>query len=239
MVVHLVQLERQHGKRIVLALEPEPSCFLETTAQTLDFFKHDLWRREALERMARALGCDVAGAERAIRRHLGVCLDTCHASVEFDGSLAAYRALQGAGIVVAKIQVSAGLRLEDPDPSQLEDLERYDEPIYLHQVVVRRDDALCRYLDIRDALRTERAGAGEWRVHFHVPVFRSDLGAFASTQPDLVELLGDLGREGTEVQLEVETYTWDVLPPELRERPLVEAIAEELRWTRNQWGAQA
>jgi len=238
-IVHLAQLERLHGKRIVLALEPEPSCFLETTAQTIEFFESELWSQRACEQVARSLGCDVSEGEHLIRRHLGVCLDTCHASVEFDGPLAAYRALEAAGIVVAKIQVSAGLRLENPTRDQLDALRRYDEPVYLHQVVVRRDDALTRHLDIPDALRSEPAGPGEWRVHFHVPVFRADLGAFDSTQHDLVELLGDLGRHGDAVQLEVETYTWDVLPPELRERPLVDAIAEELNWTRNHWGSRA
>jgi hypothetical protein len=175
----------------------------------------------------------------ALRRHLGVCLDACHASVEHELPLDVYRALTRAGIAVPKIQVSAGLALEQPGLDARAALARYDEPTYLHQVVVKDGDALRRYVDLGEALAAETGKSGNWRVHFHVPVFHADLGSFGSTQAELFALLGALGREQVSVQLEVETYTWDVLPAELRSRPLVDAIALELDWTRAAWESGA
>jgi hypothetical protein len=66
-------------------------------------------------------------------------------------------------------------------------------------------------------------------------VFEADLSPFESTQSELAEMLAALAAERAELQLEVETYTWDVLPKALRRRSLVEAISEELAWTRRQW----
>lgn len=235
LVVELVALERSAGQCIVLALEPEPGCVLETSADVLRFFEQELWRHDALSGLARALSTDVAGAERAVRRHLGVCLDACHASVEHESPLAVYRTLRGAGIEIPKIQVSAGLALDAPGEAELRELARFDEPTYLHQTVVRDGNELRRYVDLSDALTGEVGKSGDWRVHFHVPVFHSDLGAFGSTQPELRDLLSALGHEHTDVQLEVETYTWDVLPNELRDLPLVEAIAHEIEWTAAAW----
>jgi hypothetical protein len=235
LVADLVELERSRGQHIVLALEPEPGCVLETSADVLDFFAREVWSGPGLTELGRLLALDARASEAAVRRHLGVCLDACHASVEHEAPLDVYRALTGAGIVVPKIQVSAGLALGQPSAEARAALAAYDEPTYLHQVVVKDGDDLRRYVDLPDALSAEAGKSGDWRVHFHVPVFHSDLGEFHSTQSELEDLLLALGRERVEVQLEVETYTWDVLPAALRERPLVEAIALELEWTRAAW----
>ncbi len=110
-------------------------------------------------------------------------------------------------------------------------LARFDEPTYLHQVVSRRDGALRREADLPEALaRGAEADGEEWRVHFHVPVFIDDLGAFATTQDFLAEILAIHAREPIAPHLEVETYTWDVLPPELRTGTVEEAITRELAW---------
>jgi sugar phosphate isomerase/epimerase len=239
LVADLVALEQSSGQTVVLALEPEPGCVLETTAEVLRFFERHLLDAEALATLARRLGCDAGAAEAAVRRHLGVCLDACHASVEHEPPLDVYRALTRAGIAVPKIQVSAGLALEQPGLDARAALARYDEPVYLHQVVVKDGDALRRYVDLGEALAAETGKSGNWRVHFHVPVFHADLGEFGSTQAELFALLRALGREQVSLQLEVETYTWDVLPAELRSRPLVDAIALELDWTRAAWESGA
>lgn len=227
-VAMLVDIARSSGKHIALALEPEPECFLETTEEAVSFFERRLFSREAVQRLVDAADVEPAEAERLIRRHLGVCLDTCHASVEFESPLDAWRRLQAAGISVPKVQISAGLRLAPVTPERLEALRSFADGVYLHQTVVRSAAGLTRYLDLPEALAAASTTDAEWRVHFHVPIFLRELGAFESTQADLLPLLTELATVPDCPHLEVETYTWDVLPEEFRQVPVEVAIAREL-----------
>lgn len=226
----LIEIERSSGRYIALALEPEPHCFLETTAEAVRFFERRLLNREACQRLCQVADVEPAEAERALRRHLGVCLDTCHASVEFEAPLDAWKTLQSAGIGVPKIQLSAGLLVSEATEEHLRALSAFENDVYLHQTVIRRGGALERFLDLPQALASEHAASGEWRVHFHVPIFLSELGLFRSTQADLLPLLHELSRTADCPHLEVETYTWDVLPPAFRDVPVEEAVARELRF---------
>jgi len=133
----LVQIERELDRSIALALEPEPACFLETTEQAIAFFEHELCHPEAVDFFARMIGLDRAGAERSLRKHVGICLDACHASVEFERPRRALARLHAAGIAVPKIQVSAGLRITRPDRDALAELHTFADDVYLHQTVVR------------------------------------------------------------------------------------------------------
>jgi sugar phosphate isomerase/epimerase len=227
----LVELERASGQTLVLALEPEPACFLETSPEVLDFFRAGLWSGRVLSRFAELVQVERSRAEGLLRRHLGVCLDACHAAVEFEPALQVFGALRAAGIAVPKIQVSAGLALDTGDAVARAALGEFADDVYLHQVVVRAGDELRRYLDLPAALEAERDrfGSGEWRIHFHVPVFEPELGPFASTRDELRELL--IGAELSESRLEVETYTFGVLPERYRAAGIAEAVARELEWT--------
>jgi hypothetical protein len=229
-VASLVEIERQKGCEVALALEPEPECFLETTADAVRFFEQHLLSDDACQRLASATRVEPSEAERLVRRHLGVCLDTCHASVEFETPLEAWRRLKSAGIAVPKVQISAGLRVPEATPEHLQALEAFAEGVYLHQTVVRSEAGLTRYLDLPDALASDAALRAEWRVHFHVPIFLRDLGVFESTQSELLPLLQELARTGDCPHLEVETYTWDVLPEAFRNVPVEQAIVRELRF---------
>lgn len=232
-VAMLVDIARSRGRHIALALEPEPACFLETTDDALRFFEQYLFSREARQRLVDVADLDPADAERALRRHLGVCLDTCHASVEFESPLDAWRKLQAAGISVPKVQVSAGLRLPQANQRGLEAFSAFADGVYLHQTVVQHQGQLSRYLDLPDALAEAPVDGAEWRVHFHVPIFLRELGVFESTQADLVPLLSELATVPDCPHLEVETYTWDVLPEEFRNVPIEEAVARELRFVQD------
>jgi hypothetical protein len=232
-VALLVDIARSKGRHIALALEPEPHCFLETTEEAVQFFERRLFSREARQRLCDAADIEPAEAEQALRRHLGVCLDTCHASVEFEAPLDAWRRLQAAGIAVPKVQISAGLRLPQATPERLRALAAFENEVYLHQTVVRSGDRLQRFLDLPDALAAEPASDSEWRVHFHVPIFLRELAAFESTQDDLVPLLRELANVSDCPHLEVETYTWDVLPEAFRNVPIEEAIARELHFVQS------
>jgi sugar phosphate isomerase/epimerase len=227
----LVSLERDTGKHIALALEPEPYCVLETVAETVAFFEAHLFGRAAVARLASLTDLGAAGAEAALHRHLGVCFDACHAAVEFEEPKAAVAALQGAGITIPKIQVSAGLRVAPLSTACRAALQPFAEDVYLHQVVARQGAVLRRYADLAPAL-ADPAGMSddEWRIHFHVPLFREELGSFRNTQAFLRELLALQAREGITSHLEVETYTWHVLPSEYRAADVAEDVARELRW---------
>ena len=233
-VAHLVRLRARTGRLVALALEPEPHCFLETIAEAVAWFARDLHGPAAAQRLAALSGLDAAAAAQALHDHLGLCLDLCHAAVEFEDAAACIRQLEEAGIRVHKVQVSAGLRLPTLDAAALEALRRFDDPVYLHQVVQRGPQGLQRYADLPQALAalTGEAGDREWRVHFHVPIFLDRLAPFGSTQSFVREVLALQRRQPVSAHLEVETYTWDVLPEPFRSGSVDEAVARELAWVR-------
>ena len=224
-VATLHELQRRRGVTIALALEPEPCCQLETIAETVAFFERHLFRQ-------RVPGLDAAASEAALRRHVGVCLDACHMAVEFETPRDALATLAAHGVRVVKIQVSAGLAATIESPADLEGLRAFADEVYLHQVVERTPRGLVRWTDLPAALdeATRAPRHREWRIHFHVPLFRERLGRFASTQAYVRELLALVRTAAPTSHLEVETYTWDVLPEEFRREPIVDAVARELAW---------
>jgi hypothetical protein len=241
---HLAALEDRTGRRIALALEPEPMCVLETTAEAVAFFERHLFGAGAVARFAGLSGRPRAASEALLRRHLALCLDVCHAAVEFEAPGESLALLRRAGVSVAKLQLSSALAVPLMDAAAAEGLRRFDDGVYLHQVVERGPDGLVRFLDLPDALAAwrdnddpEAGGAREWRVHCHVPVFRGALDGFATTQPALLDMLARQREDGVSAHLEVETYTWDVLPPELRAGGLDASIAREIAWVRERLAA--
>jgi sugar phosphate isomerase/epimerase len=225
------------GKTIALALEPEPFCHFETVAETITFFKEYLFSSRAIGRYASLTGMSAAEAEESVRRHVGVCFDACHMAVEFEEPFEAVARLTGAGIAIGKIQISAGLEVGFTSPDELEALRSFADDVYLHQVVERRGaPSLRRYLDLPEALERVDPEPSQrtWRIHFHVPVFRERLGPFAGTQPYLRDVLGLLRTSAVSPHLEVETYTWDVLPKEYRKEHVVSAVIRELEWVRGE-----
>ncbi len=232
---HLVALEQNSGRTIVLALEPEPYCLLETIEETVAFFEQRLFADAAVERLAGLTGLSKAAAADALRRHLGVCYDVCHAAVEFEDPRASVARLRTAGIGIAKLQLSAALKVPRVDARARERLRPFDEPVYLHQVVARQDGRLTRYLDLPDALdKTTDSDMSEWRIHFHVPIFLEDVVDFSTTQDFLREILALHREQPISQHLEVETYTWDVLPARFRDVEVSAAIARELNWVKQQ-----
>lgn len=199
------------GKDLVLALEPEPGCFLETIEDAAGLF----------DRLRLPAG---------LRDCLGICLDCCHHAIGFEDPARCIRRIKNAGIRMAKVQVSSAPHVDLLDNDRLSGL---NEPVYLHQVAVRRlDGTITRYTDIPEALREHRYEAGcECRVHFHIPVFLEEAGGYRTTQSFISGLLPLLDRD---VLLEVETYAWSVLPPALRSEPLQQSLIREIRWTEAQ-----
>jgi len=232
--LELHRLRERTGRDISIALEPEPCCMLETTEETLAFFERELLSHGSRSWLAWQAQVSLDQAERILRRHLGVCLDTCHAAIEFESADETLDRLASAGISIQKIQLSTGLRLAQPSVESLRALQAYDEPVYLHQVVAQtRGGQLLRFTDLPEALADQAARtAAEWRVHFHVPLYSDNLGNFGNTQAFLARVLERQRQAAVSLQLEVETYTWDVLPPEQRTGSVVASISRELDWVR-------
>jgi sugar phosphate isomerase/epimerase len=221
-VRHLIGLRRKYGVTVVLAIEPEPACFIETTAEAIDFFTRYLFTS------------DVVDVED-VKHHVGICFDACHMAVEFEDASSSLDQLAAARIRVPKFQISSALKISNPlkGSSGRGALAKFADDTYLHQVVERRGDQLSRYVDLPDALSTAGCSSCEWRVHFHVPVFLATMGALETTQRDLEGVLNLIKQRTEPACLEVETYTWDVLPAEYRTLDMTAAIARELKWTRD------
>lgn len=234
-VAHLVELHRGTGKSIVLALEPEPCCFLETIDQSVAFFRDYLFSSQAQSQLAELVGVVPSEAKALLRKHLTLCLDLCHAAVEFESYDACISDLRAAGINIGKLQISAGLRLENVTTDTIKLLRPFEDNVYLHQVVERHNGVLNRFPDLGDAFAalSDDSAQREWRVHFHVPIFLDELGDFSSTQFFVREALDKHKTDPVSSHLEVETYTWNVLPEQYRSQTMDAAILRELQWVRD------
>jgi sugar phosphate isomerase/epimerase len=218
----IAALAEKTGRDLHLGLEPEPLCYLETTEETVRFFAE--WRagEPAVER-------------EGLMRCVGVNYDCCHLAVEFESAGTALDRLAAAGIRLSKLHLSSALRVK-PDAAGREALRPFAEPVYLHQVVVGHagtGEVRRRYVDLPDALAdaTPAAPDDEWRVHFHVPLHAAPGAPFGDTRDHLGAALDWLAAHpGACTHLEMETYTWEVLPPALRQ-PIEDQLAHEYAWT--------
>jgi sugar phosphate isomerase/epimerase len=218
----LASLRERTGKTIRLGIEPEPLCVLETTEETVAFFNR---------LFAEA---NKTGGEGVARTHLGMCYDVCHQAVEFEDAAAAVAAIDRAGIRINKVHVSCALQLDHPadNPDGLAALRRYVEPRYLHQTIARASaGGVVRFADLSEGfIRNPPPGfrtADAWRVHFHVPVDADRIGPLGTTRPDLRDALAAVARLDYAPHLEVETYTWEVMPGR-QQVDLSEALAKEM-----------
>ncbi|WP_034388844.1 metabolite traffic protein EboE [Deinococcus sp. YIM 77859] len=234
----LVDLRRTRGRFIHLDIEPEPDGLLQCSDDLARFFREHLQEGGARELAAR-LGGSVEEARELLRDHVQVCFDTCHVAVMYEDPAQALNTYRRAGMRIGKIQISSALRvLLPPDPEARLDVARalapFAEETYLHQVIARGEGGqTVQYPDLPQALpHVSDPRVNEWRVHFHVPVFLGEAGLFASTQREIVQTLALLREEPFTRHLEIETYTWDVLPDELK-RPLLDSIEREYRWVQD------
>ncbi len=231
-VANLVDIERRTGCRVKLAIEPEPYCFLATTAETVDYFNEHLFTGAAAATVAKLSGMALSEAHGALRRHLGVVFDICHQAVEFEHIPTSLALLAAAGIPVFKLQEAAALWIPDVNADTVAELERYADTIYLTQTTQQRGDEITRFLNIEDAVKSWRDDPRpcEWRTHFHVPVFLDDLGPFRTTRFAIEQALQVHAKAPVSDQLEIETYTWDVLPEHLKNAGITTYVTRELEW---------
>ncbi len=230
-VCYLAELADRSGYLIHIGLEPEPGCLLETTADTCRFFEEQLLRNGA-PMVQRRTGWSRSQAEERIRQHLGVCLDTCHAALQFEDPAEALIRYQQAGIRLSKVQISAALE-SDNGPGSQSALAPFVEPVYLHQVRLQDTSGTIHALpDLPQGLDQLPALPVEVpvRVHFHVPLFWEGAPPLRSTSHTLTSGFWQQLRSSNTRHLEIETYTFDVLPPPLRTASVTDHIVAEYRW---------
>lgn len=240
-IAKLAEVYQQTGKLIHIDLEPEPDGMLENTQEIIDFFQDWLFP-VAGNWLQSNRGIEQSLAKHWITEHVRVCYDTCHFAVAYEAPKHIIQNFKDADIKIGKIQLSSAIKIDIPAEKAsrqaiLEKLAPFAESTYLHQVIARSDKGnLQHYADLADALghfiTTE---AQEWRIHFHVPIFLAKYTTgvqrqlFESTQDHIVELLQMLPHDSIGHHLEIETYTWEVLPPEIK-LDILTSIEREYQW---------
>ncbi len=222
-VEHIARLSAQTGRALHLGLEPEPLCLLETTNETVHFF--DRIRAEHHN-------------DLLLTQFLGVNYDACHLAVEYEDPHHAIALLQKHHVKISKLHLSSALKLH-PNPEALTALSAFADDTYLHQVIARAPDGkLTRYKDLDVAFQTD-IPAEEWRVHFHIPLHSPPMEYFDNTTDHLLGLL-DILQANPHLcsHLEMETYTWGVMPAELKSQNVVDQLAAEYQWCLGQLAAR-
>ena len=234
-VAELVKLRQQTDRLMHLDLEPEPDGVIETADEFVAWFT-DYLLPMGIEQLSGQFGMTDEEAEATICEHVRLCYDVCHFAVGYERPAEVLDKLKNYGLRVGKIQISAALQAEFPtDDAEGREMVRqafvqFNEPTYLHQVVARSvSGELLRFPDLPEALAAFNDGHAEWRAHFHVPLFVADYGVLKSTQDDIQEVLRLQAERRFTNQLEVETYTWGVLPDDLK-KDLVDSIEREIKW---------
>lgn len=215
-VRHLAQLEDRTGVRVTVDLEPEPGCMLDRATDVVGFFEHALRPRRG---------------EPDPRRYIGVCHDTCHAAVMFEDQRNVLRAYRDAGISVNKIQLS-NAPTADGSAQSISELTSFSEQRYLHQTCVRSPSGVVEFFDDLPLAKAKNP-MGEWRTHFHVPIFASTIGSLGTTQTSIMDCMDETNSwPSTDRPIfEIETYAWDVLPQIARDgSALVDGIVREIEW---------
>lgn len=222
---HLEQLESRNGRRIVICLEPEPGCQLDTADDMIEFF--------------------TAFIPHPYRRYLTICHDICHSAVMNESQSEVLRQYAAHGITIGKVQVSSAIQIDwhklSPGDRQsaLDQLSQFAEDRYLHQTGrILADGRFQLEQDLPELLQ-HIAGSPHWPedqrwcIHFHVPIFLQRFGYLEGTQAAIFECLQAFRQMEPEYRIphfEIETYAWGVLPDTMRQAGLAESIASEIQW---------
>jgi hypothetical protein len=219
---------RRTGQDIHLDIEPEPDGLVETTEEFIRFFERVLHTGAPL--LANSAQLSRMQAEDALRQHIAFCYDLCHSTVEYEDSQTVIDSLRKAGVRIGRVQVSSAIKIAIPSQSPERELlgeylSAFADPVYLHQIIGNCE----RYADLPEALdRLKDTPSTEWRIHYHVPLFMASYGKVDSTQAEVKEALLELRADEVR-HLEIETYTWSVLPSHQR-LEIVDSIEREYRW---------
>jgi len=232
----LVRIRQATGAQIHLDVEPEPDCLVERSDEAVSFFER--WLRPiGAAHLAARFACPEGEAHQWIAEHVQICFDCCHFAVEYEDPSVALERLRTSELRIGRVQLSSALHVDLPgDAAQLASLAQrlrpFAESTYLHQVVENGRHGLHQFPDLDvalDAVAAAQAVARQWRVHFHVPLFIAEYAGLGSTQRYVKDVLDLAGRRPFTHHLEIETYTWDVLPAALK-LDVTDSIVREYEW---------
>lgn len=231
----LVRLYQTQGKLIHLDIKPEAEGLIENSTELVQFYEEWLLPFGA-PILAQKLEISVEQAETHLLDHIRFCWDTSQSAIAYERPHYVLARLMASGIKVGKIQVSSAIKAFLPEKRSrraalAQSLRPFAEPTYLHQVIQRNKSGRIRqYSDLHLALaEIQNRSATEWRINFRLPLFIEGYGEFASTQEHILQILALLRTKSFTRHLEIESYTWDVLPANLK-RPLRESIRREFEW---------
>jgi hypothetical protein len=220
-VEHVSRLNEKSKKKLHLGLEPEPLGLFENSIETISFFE-----RLRMENKN----------DPRLEKFLGVNYDTCHFAIQFEEPKNAIAAFQKAGIKISKLHLSSALKCK-PTIEAREKLKGFADDVYLHQVVARENSKLKFFRDLPDALtdnpklKIENSKLPDWRIHFHIPLHAPVISPFENTNDHLLGIFDLLAKNPKLCShLEMETYTWEILPPEMKSRSVVEQLVAEYNW---------
>lgn len=231
----LIDFEQVTGKVLHLDIEPEPDGLLENTEEVLAYYD-DYLVPAAQVFLRETRDMNSFEAEKTLKRHIQLCYDVCHFAVAFEDHAEALSRFSKAGILIGKFQISAALKADLSNKNKdkkkvIRALEAFNESTYLHQVIQRnQDQTYTQFADLPFALaQADNLGIDEWRIHYHVPIFLEKYASLAPTQSDILEVLALTKAKDLSQHIEVETYTWEVLPKGLQ-ADLPKSIERELKW---------
>jgi hypothetical protein len=237
-VEQLISIHRKGGPLLHLDVEPEPDGMLENSKEYIDWYFQHLLPAGVIF-LEDKFGMKEEEAILAIKQHVQLCYDVCHFAVSYEDPVVVLERLHYFGLKTGKVQISAALKAEFRDAAGREQatsaFAEFNESTYLHQVIARAgDDKKIHYPDLPQALSDkDNADVQEWRAHFHVPVFVQQFGALTSTRDDITRVLQRQAAKPFTHHLEIETYTWEVLPAGLKQE-MGASIAREMKWVLQQ-----
>lgn len=237
-VQQLVSIHRSGGPFMHLDVEPEPDGMLENSAEYIRWF-FDYLLPAAIPMLVDKFGFTEEEAAEKVKAHIQLCYDVCHFALVYESPAAVLDTMRQYGLRIGKLQISAALKAILPEgnierEAIINAFRTFNEPTYLHQVIARTATGYLHYPDLPQAISdADNVAVKEWRSHFHVPVFIDQYGLLSSTQTDIREVLQLQVKQPFTPHLEIETYTWDVLPADLK-LPMDQSVSREMEWVLQQ-----
>jgi hypothetical protein len=231
----LVGIHQSGGPFMHLDIEPEPDGMLENSDEYVRWF-FDYLLPAAIPMLKDKFNFTDEEAADKVKAHIQLCYDVCHFALVYETPAAVLETMRQYGLRIGKLQISAALKaiLPSDRTAVIDAFRTFNEPTYLHQVIARTTTGYLHYPDLPEAISdADNPTVKEWRSHFHVPVFIDHYGALSSTQTDIREVLQLQVKQPFTRHLEIETYTWDVLPADLK-LPMDQSVSREMTWVLQQ-----